>query len=97
WGFSFVSRVDVDTLILQRLPTTIFVIGSSQILALLIALPVGVYAAVRPYSIFDQIASTLTFIGFSLPTFFIGLLFILAFSIYPHSLPFVYRPALLAP
>src|SRR5262245_14046858 len=47
WGFSFVSRADVDTLILQRLPTTIFVIGSSQILALLIALPVGVYAAVR--------------------------------------------------
>src|SRR6266567_380396 len=72
WGFSFVSRVDVDTLILQRLPTTIFVIGCSQILALLIALPVGVYTAVRPYSIFDQIASTLTFIGFSLPTFFMG-------------------------
>ena len=64
WGFSFVSRVDVDTLVLQRLPTTIFVIGSSQVLALLIALPVGIYAAVRPYSIFDQIASTLTFIGF---------------------------------
>ena len=39
WGFSFVSRVDVDKLILQRLPTTLFVIGSSQILALLIAIP----------------------------------------------------------
>src|SRR5215831_6063313 len=63
WGFSFVSRVDVDTLILQRLPTTIF----------------------------DQIASTLTFIGFSLPTFFMGLLFILVFSIYLDWLPFVYR------
>src|SRR5262249_43185649 len=60
-------------------------------LALLIALPVGVYAAVRPYSIFDQIASTLTFIGFSLPTFFMGLLFILVFSIYLDWLPFVYR------
>src|SRR5215472_737069 len=59
WGFSFVSRVNVDTLILQRLPTTLLVIGSSQVLALLIALPVGIYAAVRPYSIFDQIASTL--------------------------------------
>src|SRR4029450_4403727 len=33
WGFSFVSRVDVDTLVLQRLPTTIFVIGSSHVLA----------------------------------------------------------------
>ena len=81
WGFSFVSRIDVDKLILQRLPTTLVVIGSSQVLALLVALPVGVYAATRPYSIFDQIASTLAFIGFSLPTFFTGLLFILLFSI----------------
>jgi peptide/nickel transport system permease protein len=91
WGFSFVSRVDVDVLILQRLPTTLFVIGSSQVLALLIAVPVGVYAAVRPYSIFDQIASTLAFVGFSLPTFFTGLVFILIFSIYLDWLPFVYR------
>jgi peptide/nickel transport system permease protein len=91
WGFSFVSRVDVDTLILQRLPTSLFVIGSSQVLALLIALPVGVYAATRPYSIFDQIASTLAFVGFSLPTFFTGILFILVFSIYLDWLPFVYR------
>ena len=50
WGFSFVSRVNVDTLILQRLPTTLYVIGSAQLLALLIAIPVGVYAATRPYS-----------------------------------------------
>ena len=42
WGFSFVSRVDVDTLILQRLPTTLFVLGSAQLLALLVALPVGI-------------------------------------------------------
>src|SRR5438132_12564083 len=70
WGFSFVSRVDVDALILQRVPTTLLVIGSSQILALLIALPVGVFAATRPYSLFDQVANTFAFIGFSLPTFF---------------------------
>ena len=91
WGFSFASRVDVDTLILQRLPTTLFVIGTSQVLALAIALPVGVYAATRPYSLFDQIANTLTFVGFSLPTFFTGLLFILVFSIQLDWLPFVYR------
>src|SRR4029078_5944090 len=40
WGFSFVSRVNVDTLIRQRLTTTIFVLGSAQVLALLIAVPV---------------------------------------------------------
>ncbi|SDR57323.1 peptide/nickel transport system permease protein [Rhizobiales bacterium GAS191] len=91
WGFSFVSRVNVDTLILQRLPATLIVIGLSQVLALLIALPVGVFAATRPYSLFDQIANTLAFIGFSLPTFFTGLLFILVFSIHLDWLPFVYR------
>jgi peptide/nickel transport system permease protein len=80
----------VDTLILQRLPTTLYVIGSAQLLALLIAIPVGVYAATRPYSIFDQIANTLAFIGFSLPTFFTGILFILIFSVKLDWLPFVY-------
>jgi peptide/nickel transport system permease protein len=91
WGFSFVSRVDVDVLIRQRLPTTLFVLGSAQVLALLIALPVGILSAQRPYSLFDQIATTLAFIGFSLPTFFTGLLFILLFSLYLDWLPFIYR------
>ena len=91
WGFSFVSRMNVDTLILQRLPTTLIVIGSAQLLAIIVALPVGVLAATRPYSVFDQIANTFAFIGFSLPTFFTGLLLILVFSIQLDWLPFVYR------
>lgn len=91
WGYSFVSRVNVDTLILQRLPTTLIIIGASQVLALMVALPVGVFAATRPYSIFDQLANTIAFIGFSLPSFFTGLLLILLFSIYLDWLPFVYR------
>jgi peptide/nickel transport system permease protein len=96
WGFSFVSRINVDTLILQRLPVTLGVIGASQVLAVLVALPVGVYAATRPYSIFDQIASTLALVGFALPTFFTGLVFILVFSITLNWLPFVYRSDLSA-
>ena len=91
WGFSFVSHVDVSTLILQRLPTTIIILGLSQLLAILVAIPVGVLGAARPYSFFDQVANTLAFIGFSLPTFFTGLLLILLFSIRLDWLPFVYR------
>jgi len=72
WGFSFSSRINVDQLILQRVPTTLFVVGSSQLLALAVAVPVGVYAAMRPYSIFDQIANAFAFVGFSLPTFLLG-------------------------
>ena len=91
WGFSFVSRVDVDDLILQRLPVSLFVLGSAQLLGLLIAIPIGTLSATRPYSVFDQIATTLAFIGFSLPTFFTGLLFILLFSLTLDWLPFIYR------
>ena len=91
WGFSFISRVDVDHLIMQRVPVTLAVIGVSQIVALLIALPVGIYSAARPYSWFDRIASTIAFAGFSLPTFFSGLLLILLFSIKLDWLPFVFR------
>jgi peptide/nickel transport system permease protein len=91
WGFSFQSRMDVERLILQRLPTTLLVIGAAQLIAILVALPVGVLAGTRPYSLFDQIANTLAFVGFSLPTFFTGLLLILVFSIQLDWLPFVYR------
>ena len=91
WGFSFISRVDVDLLILQRVPVTLAVIGASQLLAMMIALPVGIMSAVKPYSAFDRIASTLAFVGFSLPTFFTGILLILIFSIKLDWLPFVYR------
>ena len=91
WGFSFVSRINVDTLILQRLPVTLVVLGAAQLLAILIAVPIGTYSALRPYSLFDQLATTFAFIGFSLPTFFTGLLFILLFSIYLDWLPFIYR------
>ena len=90
WGYSFVSRLPVQQLILQRLPTTLFVLGSAYVLALLIALPVGMLSAMKPYSLFDQVATTFAFVGYSLPTFFTGLLFILVFSIYLGWLPFIY-------
>ena len=96
WGFSFVSRINVDQLIAQRIPVTLAVIGLSQLLALSVALPVGILAAARPYSWFDRIASTLAFVGFSLPTFFTGVIFILFFSIYLGWFPFVYRSDLSA-
>ena len=96
WGFSFVSRMDVDTLILQRVPVTLAVIGAAQVLAILVAVPVGVLAALKPYSLFDQVANTLAFVGFSLPTFFTGLLMILLFSVQLGWFPTVFRADLQA-
>jgi len=51
---------------------------------------VGVISAIKQYSIFDQVATTFSFIGFSVPTFFSGLLLIIVFSVHWHLLPFVY-------
>ena len=96
WGFSFASRMDVDLLIMQRLPTTLIVIGAAQLLAILVALPVGVLAGTRPYSVFDQVANTFAFVGFALPTFSTGLLLILLFSVKLDWLPIVYRSDLAA-
>jgi len=90
WGVSFVNRAQVVDLIWQRLPTTIFVLGTAYLLALLIALPVGIISAVKQYSLWDNLATTFAFLGYSLPTFFTGLLFILVFTVKLRWLPEVY-------
>lgn len=94
WGFSFASRVPVIGLIFQRLPQTLTVIGIAYLVAIMIAIPVGVLSAVKPYSIFDNIATTFAFIGFSVPTFFTGLLLILLFSVKLRWFPFIYDSTL---
>jgi peptide/nickel transport system permease protein len=94
WGFSFASRVPVMDLIVQRLPQTLWVVGISYMIAVLVAIPVGIISAIKQYSLFDQIATTLAFIGFSVPTFFTGLLFILLFSVKLNWLPFIYDTSL---
>ncbi len=96
FGYSFQTRSPVSDLLVQRLPTTLLVLGSAYVVAILIAIPVGVISSVKQYSIFDNVATTFAFIGFSIPTFFTGLLFILIFSIKfgdwgLPTLPSVYR------
>lgn len=91
WGTSFVSRVPVMDYVLGRLGTTLSITGTAFLLGLLIAIPVGVISALKQYSLFDNIATTFAFIGFSVPTFFSGLLLILLFSVKLGWLPFIYN------
>ncbi|WP_413163864.1 ABC transporter permease [Capilliphycus salinus ALCB114379] len=93
-GYSFTSRSPVSELILQRLTTTLWVAGSAYFLAVLIAFPLGIISAIKRYSIFDQIATTFAFLGFSLPPFFTGLLFIIIFSVQLNWFPFIYNSTL---
>src|SRR5262249_25470027 len=76
--------------VLGRLPTTLAIVGTSFIISLMIAIPVGVFSALKQYSLFDQVSTTFAFLGFSLPTFFSGLVLIVLFSVKLHWLPFVY-------
>ncbi|HMQ33424.1 MAG TPA: ABC transporter permease [Chloroflexaceae bacterium] len=94
WGFSFASRMPVLDLIAQRLPQTLQVAGLAYLIGLLIAIPVGIISAVRQYSIFDNVATTFAFVGFSVPAFFTGTLFILLFSIRLGWFPFIFDSTL---
>ena len=90
WGYSFASRSPAIGLILLRLPTTLWVVGSAYLIAVLIAVPLGVTTAARQYSWYDHVFTALSFAGFSLPTFFTGVLLIIIFSVQLHLLPMVY-------
>jgi peptide/nickel transport system permease protein len=91
WGYSFASHMQANQLILQRLPTDLWVVGSAYLAAVVIAIPIGVLSAIKQYSLFDQIATTGAFIGFSLPTFFTGVLLIIIFSVKLRWLPFIFN------
>jgi peptide/nickel transport system permease protein len=94
WGFSFGSRVPVWDLIKLRVPSTLAVVGVAYMFSLLLAIPIGILSAIKQYSIFDHIATTFAFIGFSVPTFFTGLLLIIFLSVKLHLLPFIYDSTL---
>lgn len=90
WGQSYTSRSPVRDYVLQRLPTTLAIVGSAFLLGVLVAIPIGVISALKQYSLFDQFATTFAFLGFSVPTFFSGLVMIIIFSVKLDWLPFIF-------
>jgi peptide/nickel transport system permease protein len=83
----------VSDLINSRLSKTLQLIGLETLLSLIIGIPLGIYSAVRQYSTFDYIFTTLAFMGSAMPSFFFGLLLILLFSILPKGAGLPYIPA----
>lgn len=80
-GFSYTWRRPVTEVIIQRLPNTLILMSASLVLSLIVALPVGILSARRQYSVTDYILTVFAFIGQAMPTFWFGLMMILAFSI----------------
>ncbi len=83
----------VTDLIGSRLPYTLYLMGGSIVLALLIGVPIGVYSAVKQYSRFDYTMTTITFIGSSLPSFVFGIFAILIFSVLAKQAGLPYLPS----
>ena len=82
----------VGDLLESRLANTLKLMGLSTLLALALGLPLGIYSAVKQYSRFDYIFTTLAFMGTAMPTFFFGILAILIFSIIPYRAGWFYLP-----
>jgi len=94
WGFSFASKMPVWELLKLRIPSTMAVVGVAYLVSLLIAVPIGILSAIKQYSIWDHISTSLAFIGFSLPTFFTGVLLYVILSVKLQWLPFIYDSTL---
>lgn len=87
---SWQTRSPVMDIVVQRLPQTLWVVGTAYIVGILIAIPIGIYSAYRQYSVFDQCGTFITMIGFSIPPFFTGPLLIVLFSVQLGWFPSIY-------
>ena len=87
---SWQTRSPVMDIVVQRIPQTLWVVGTAYIVAIFIALPIGIYSAYRQYSWFDQLGTFVSMVGFSVPPFFSGVLVIVIFSVNLGWFPSIY-------
>lgn len=87
---SWATRSPVVDLIVQRMPQTLWVVGLSYLFGVMLAIPIGVISAYKQYSVFDQIGTFVSMVGYSVPTFFTGILLIVIFSVNLQWFPSVY-------
>ena len=87
WGYSLASHQPVLQLIGERLPNTLYLMGTVFVVVILVAIPVGVLTAVKQYSWFDHIVTGTIFTFLSTPTFWLGLLLIILFGLQLRWLP----------
>jgi len=80
-GFSFFSKQPVSLMISQRLPNTLKLMVTAEIITILISLLLGIVSAVKQYSLIDNTITTFSFIGYSMPIFFIALGAMLIFAV----------------
>lgn len=82
-----ISGFSIGPTILSKIPATLILTGSAMIIQQLIALPLGVFAAMRQYSFFDQFFTFMTYVFLSMPTFWLGLILIFFFAVHFNWFP----------
>ncbi len=87
FGLSLRQGQKVSTLLAERFPATLELALAAAVLALVVGIPMGVYAALRRGTFMSQLLMTLSLLGVSLPTFLIGILLILVFAVQLQWLP----------
>ena len=87
---SWQSRSPVMSIVVERLPQTLWVVGMAYLVGVLIAIPIGIYSAYRQYSAFDQVGTFISMVGYSIPPFFSGVLVIVIFSVQLGWFPSIY-------
>jgi len=91
---SWQTRSPVIDIVAERIPQTLWVVGVAYVVGILIALPIGIISAYRQYSVFDNVGTFVTMIGFSVPPFFSGVLVIVIFSVQLGWFPSIYDTTL---
>jgi len=86
-GYSYAYRSPVATVILERIPATLLLMGSSLIFAAVLGIVLGLNAGKRPYSPFDNILTVFSLTGYSMPNFWLGLMLLLVFGLILGWLP----------
>jgi peptide/nickel transport system permease protein len=86
-GFSYFKDQSVTSLLVLNLPKTALLVGVAYVLAILIAIPIGLMQALRRNSPLDHTFTVLSLIGYSMPSFWLGLLLIVVFAVQFHVLP----------
>ena len=82
WGKSFMEKRPVSEIIAERLPNTLILMLTTEVVILVLSLFIGIYSAIRQYSLFDHIFTGLSFIGYSMPIFWLALIMMFIFAVY---------------
>jgi peptide/nickel transport system permease protein len=86
-GTSYLTQTSVAHELLSRAPSTLILTGSAMLVAIVIGVPLGFLAGVRPNSVIDRVARAVSFLGVAVPYFWLALVLVLLFSINLHLVP----------